>query len=139
MVERVPPQGAPTWWEPKGTSCFCIPKISGFVLFGLTCTTIDRESSRDRAPVGLVRCICKDDQVKGQHVPVEFKLSNIHAFVPIWMAPTMLRNFRLIAEQSSPLSPLGQLRLVCHRPQRRRTRRNALWYSSAPNGQIPGL
>ena len=27
--------------------------------------TIDRESSRDRAPVGFVRCICKDDQAKG--------------------------------------------------------------------------
>ena len=28
--------------------------------------TIDRVSSRDRAPIGLVRCICKDDYVKGQ-------------------------------------------------------------------------
>ena len=71
--------------------------------------TIDRESSRDRAPIGLVRCVCKDDQVKGPHAPVKFKLSNVHAFVPIWMAPTMLRNFRLIAAQSSPLSTLGQL------------------------------
>ena len=71
--------------------------------------TIDRESSRDRAPIGLVRCICKDDHIKGKHAHVKFKLSNIHAFVPIWMAPVMLRNFRLIAAQSSPLSPLGQL------------------------------
>ena len=71
--------------------------------------TIDRESSRDRAPIGLVRCICKDDHVKGKHAHVKFKLSNIHAFVPIWMAPMMLRNFRLIVAQSSPLSPLGQL------------------------------
>ena len=71
--------------------------------------TIDREPSRDRAPVGLVRCVCKDDQIKGAHAPVKFKLSNIHAFVPIWMAPTMLRNFRLIAAQSSPPSDLGQL------------------------------
>ena len=71
--------------------------------------TIDRESSRDRAPIGLVRCICKDDHVKGQHAHVKFKLSNIHAFVPIWMAPTMLMNFRSIAAQSSPLSLLGQL------------------------------
>ena len=71
--------------------------------------TIDRESSRDRAPIGLVRCICKDDHVKGKHAHVKFKLSNIHAFVPVWMAPMMLKNFRLIAAQSSPLSPLGQL------------------------------
>ena len=71
--------------------------------------TIDRECSQDRAPVGLIRCICKDDQVKGPNAPVKFKLSNIHAFVPIWMAPTMLRNLRLIAAQSSPLSELGQL------------------------------
>ena len=71
--------------------------------------TIDRESSRDRAPVGLVRCICKDDYVKGKHTHVKFKLSNIHAFVPVWMAPMMLKNFRLIAAQSSPVSPLGQL------------------------------
>ena len=71
--------------------------------------TIDRESSRDRAPIGLVRCICKDDQVKGKHAYVKFKLSNIHAFVPVWMAPIMLKNFCLIAAQSLPLSPLGQL------------------------------
>ena len=71
--------------------------------------TIDRESSRDRGPVGLIRCICKDDQVKGPNAPVKFKFSNIHAFVPIWMAPTMLRNLRLIAAQSSPLSEAGQL------------------------------
>ena len=71
--------------------------------------TIDRESSRDRAPIGLVRCICKDDYVKGKHAHVKFKLSNIHAFVPVWMAPMMLKNYRLIAAQSSPVSPLGQL------------------------------
>ena len=71
--------------------------------------TIDRASSRDRAPVGLVRCVCKDDQIKGPNAPVKFKLSNIHAFVPIWMAPSILKNFRLIAEQSSPLSDLGRL------------------------------
>ena len=71
--------------------------------------TIDRASSRDRAPIGLVRCICKDDYVKGKHAHVKFKLSNIHAFVPVWMAPMMLKNFRLIAAQSSPVSPLGQL------------------------------
>ena len=71
--------------------------------------TIDRESSRDRAPIGSVRCICKDDYKKGQHAHVKFKLSNIHAFVPVWMAPMMLRNFRLVAAQSSPVSPLGQL------------------------------
>ena len=46
---------------------------------------------------------------KGQHAHVKFKLSNIHAFVPVWMAPMMLRNFRLVAAQSSPVSPLGQL------------------------------
>ena len=71
--------------------------------------TIDRVSSRDRAPIGLVRCICKDDYVKGKHAHVKFKLSNIHAFVPVWMAPMMLKNFRLIAAQSLPVSPLGQL------------------------------
>ena len=49
--------------------------------------TIDRVSSRDRAPIGLVRCICKDDYVKGKHAHVKFKLTNIHAFVPVWMAP----------------------------------------------------
>ena len=71
--------------------------------------TIDRASSRDRAPVGLVRCVCKDDQIKGPNAPVKFKLSNIHAFVPIWMAPSILKNFRLIAAQCSPLSDLGRL------------------------------
>ena len=32
--------------------------------------------------------------VGSQHVHVKFELSNIHAFVPIWMASIMLRNFR---------------------------------------------
>ena len=71
--------------------------------------TIERGFSRDRVPVGLIRCVCKDDQIKGPYAPVKFKLSNIHAFVSIWMAPSILKNFRLIAAQSSPLSDLGRL------------------------------
>ena len=68
--------------------------------------SIDRKSSRDRAPVGLVRCICKDEQVKGPNAPIKLKISNIQVFVPIWMAPTMLRNLRIIAVQST--DPLCQ-------------------------------
>ena len=33
--------------------------------------SIDRKSSRDRAPVGLARCICKDDQAKGPNAPIK--------------------------------------------------------------------
>ena len=71
--------------------------------------SIDRKSSRDRAPVGLVRCICKDDQVKGPNAPIKLKLSNIHVFVPVWMAPTMLRNLRIIAAQPVHPAKVGHL------------------------------
>ena len=78
-------------------------------LYLIVALTIDRESSRDRAPICLVRCICKNDHVKGKHAYVKFKLSNIHAFVPVWMAPIMFKNSCLIAAQSLLVSPLGQL------------------------------
>ena len=45
--------------------------------------TLDRVKSRDRPPVGLVRCICKDDRSRGQEntgtwSPVKLSVSNVH-------------------------------------------------------------
>ena len=68
--------------------------------------TIDRVSSRDRAPIGLVRCICKDDYVKGQHAHVKFKLSNIHAFVPFFSCVC------LMASMARSVNCLGQKNAV---------------------------
>ena len=70
--------------------------------------SIGRKSSRNRAPAGLVRCICKDDQAKGPNTPVKLKISNIQVFVPIWMAPTMLRNLRIVAASSTDPALPGQ-------------------------------
>ena len=87
----MPPQGAPTRWEPKGTkrnerlrTLDAAPAARTIARMHTKdfwfrsiwidlhqAFTIDRESSRDRAPIGLVRCICKDDYVKGKHTQVK--------------------------------------------------------------------
>ena len=66
--------------------------------------TLDRVKSRDRPPVGLVRCICKDDRSRGQEntgtwTPVKLSVSNVHIFVPIWMIPDPVRHARLLASR----------------------------------------
>ena len=50
--------------------------------------TLDRVKSRDRPPVGLVRCICKDARSRGEEgtgicTPVKLSVSNVHIFVPL--------------------------------------------------------
>ena len=45
--------------------------------------TLDRVKSRDRPPVGLVRCICKDARSRGEEgtgtwTPVKLSVSNVH-------------------------------------------------------------
>ena len=49
--------------------------------------TLDCVKSRDRPPVGLVRCICKDARSRGEEgtgswTPVKLGVSNVHIFVP---------------------------------------------------------
>ena len=66
--------------------------------------TLDRVKSRDRPPVGLVRCICKDARSRGEEgtgtwTPVKLSVSNVHIFVPIWMIPDPVRHVRLLASQ----------------------------------------
>ena len=61
--------------------------------------TLDRVKSRNRPPVGLVRCICKDERSKGQEAtgeysPVKLSVSNVHIFLPIWMIPDSVRHAR---------------------------------------------
>ena len=66
--------------------------------------TLDRVKSRDRPPVGLVRCICKDARSRGEEgtgswTPVKLGVSNVHIFVPIWMIPEPVRHVRLLASR----------------------------------------
>ena len=66
--------------------------------------TLDRVKSRDRPPVGLVRCICKDARSRGEEgtgswTPVKLSVSNVHIFVPIWMIPDLVRHVRLLASR----------------------------------------
>ena len=66
--------------------------------------TLDRVKSRERPPVGLVRCICKDERSKGQEntgtwTPAKLCVSNVHIFVPIWMIPDSVRHVRLLASR----------------------------------------
>ena len=71
--------------------------------------TLDRVKSRDRPPVGLVRCICKDARSRGEEgtgtwTPVKLSVSNVHIFVPIWMIPEPVRHVRLLASRDIPRS-----------------------------------
>ena len=66
--------------------------------------SLDRVKSRDRPPVGLVRCICKDARSRGEEgtgswTPVKLSVSNVHIFVPIWMIPDPVRHVRLLASR----------------------------------------
>ena len=74
--------------------------------------TLDRVKSRDRPPVGLVRCICKDARSKGEEGtgswnPVKLGVSNVHIFVPIWMVPEPVRHVRLLASRDIPPKTKG--------------------------------
>lgn len=63
---------------------------------------LDRPGSANRAPVGLVRCLCKDTKTKQKHsMSVKLRMSNLHIFVPIWMAPAVIRQWRLYAEDEN--------------------------------------
>ena len=73
-------------------------------LDGYPSATLDRVKSRNRPPVGLVRCICKDERSKGQEAtgaysPVKLSVSNVHIFIPIWMIPDTVRHARLLASR----------------------------------------
>ena len=74
--------------------------------------TLDRVKSRDRPPVGLVRCICKDARSKGEEgtgswAPVKLGVSSVHIFVPIWMIPEPVRHVRLLASRDVPPKTKG--------------------------------
>ena len=74
--------------------------------------TLDRVKSRDRPPVGLVRCICKDVRSRGEEgtgswTPVKLGVSNVHIFVPIWMIPEPVRHVRLLASRDIPPKTKG--------------------------------
>ena len=74
--------------------------------------TLDRVKSRDRPPVGLVRCICKDARSRGEEgtgswTPVKLGVSNVHIFVPIWMIPEPVRHVRLLASRDIPPKAKG--------------------------------
>ena len=74
--------------------------------------TLDRVKSRDRPPVGLVRCICKDARSRGEEgtgswTPVKLGVSNVHIFVPIWMIPEPVRHVRLLARRDIPPKTKG--------------------------------
>ena len=76
--------------------------------------TLDRVKSRDRPPVGLVRCICKDAWSRGEEgtgswTPVKLGVSNVHIFVPIWMILEPVRHVRLLASRDIPPKTKGWL------------------------------
>ena len=57
---------------------------------------LDRQGSYIR--IGLVRCVCKDDQEKdGRATTIKLRICNLHFFAPIWMAQPIVHNFRIMS------------------------------------------
>ena len=56
---------------------------------------LDREGSYTRPVLGLVRCVCKDETDQtGRTSPIKMRICNLHFFAPIWMAQSVVHNFR---------------------------------------------
>ena len=56
---------------------------------------LDREGSYTRPVLGLVRCVCKDEtEQTGRTSPIKMRICNLHFFAPIWMAQSVVHNFR---------------------------------------------
>ena len=56
---------------------------------------LDRQGSYTRPVLGLVRCVCKDEtEQTGRSSPIKMRISNLHFFAPIWMAQSIVHNFR---------------------------------------------
>ena len=56
---------------------------------------LDREETYTRPVLGLVRCVCKDEtEQTGRTSPIKMRICNLHFFAPIWMAQSVVHNFR---------------------------------------------
>ena len=56
---------------------------------------LDRQGSYTRPVIGLVRCVCKDEtEQTGRSSPIKMRICNLHFFAPIWMAQSIVHNFR---------------------------------------------
>ena len=56
---------------------------------------LDREGSYTRPVLGLVRCVRKDEtEQTGRTSPIKMRICNLHFFAPIWMAQSVVHNFR---------------------------------------------
>ena len=56
---------------------------------------LDQEGSYTRPVLGLVRCVCKDEtEQTGRTSPIKMRICNLHFFASIWMAQSVVHNFR---------------------------------------------
>ena len=56
---------------------------------------LDREGSYTRPVLGLVRCVCKDEtEQTGRTSPIKMRICNLHFFASIWVAQSVIHNFR---------------------------------------------
>ena len=65
---------------------------------GSGAATLDRVKSRERPPVGLVRCICKDERSKGQENTGNGLFFPASAYWPVWPGQsTVLSTTRVLS------------------------------------------
>ena len=56
---------------------------------------LDRQGSYTRPVIGLLRCVCKGEtEQTGRSSPIKMRICNLHFFAPIWMAQSIVHNFR---------------------------------------------
>ena len=75
---------------------------------------LDREGSYTRPVLGLVRCVCKDEtEQTGRTSPIKMRICNLHFFAPIWMAQSVVHNFRRMS--MADLKPRARVHSVQRR------------------------
>lgn len=72
---------------------------------------MDRDHSRTRSPIGLVRCLNKDrgQGIQDRREPVKIGISSLQVFVPIWMMPPIVRQLRMMERNTPPVRTAGHI------------------------------
>ena len=84
---------------------------------------LDRQGSYTRPVLGLVRCVCKDEtEQTGRTSPIKMRICNLHFFATIWMAQSVVHNFR-------------RMSMADLKPRARATRKNE-WMKCCANTDL---
>ena len=71
---------------------------------------LDRQESYTRPVLNLVRCVCKNEtEQTGRTSPIKMRICNLHFFASIWMAQSVVHNFRRMSMADLKPRELGYI------------------------------